>query len=137
LFLTNMSSEIVLAIERLVQELERQMPLPATTPQAAATTTAVPTVDVPRGALYSAQPPLYPCAGTYCFPTGVLLLSSGGGLASLLGWPLQRIRASRSLPHQQQWRCRCCGMVVSVHIGPFLTSVAVSRPEPPLWPAIR
>jgi hypothetical protein len=120
-----MSSDIALAIQGLIRELEQQVPLPSAQQDP---TAVAPTVDLPRGALYSARPPTCPRAGTYCFPTGVLLLASGG-LAALLGLPLQRVRSARQRPHQQQWRCRCCGMVISVHIGPFLISVVV-RPRP-------
>jgi hypothetical protein len=112
-----MNTELDLAVDKLIRALDLQAPLPA--PEVALT------VDVPHGARYGPKPPLYPRAGTYSFPTGQLVLSSGG-LAGLLGWPLQRVRSLRGQPQQQQWRCRCCGLIVMVHIGPFLTTVTVS-----------
>jgi hypothetical protein len=90
-------------------------------------TTAELNIAVPRGALYGPEPPLYPREGKFCFPTG-MLLASAGGLATALGWPLQRVRMRRceQQQQQQQWRCRCCRMIVKVHVGPFLTTVTVS-----------
>ncbi len=91
--------------------------------RAPVTTLSVP---VPRGALYGAQPPLYPRTGTYCFPSGTLF-DSARGLATALGWPLRRVRSrTPAQQQQQQWRCQCCNMIISVRIGPFLTTVTVS-----------
>lgn len=121
-----MNTELVLAVDEFIRALGLHAPLPQLEDEQLQTSEVALSVDVPPGALYDAQPPLYPRAGTYSFPTGQLLLSSAG-LAGLLGWPLQRVRSHRdSQQQQQQWRCRCCGLIVSVQIGPFLTTVSVS-----------